>query len=136
MALAALLAGAAVGRAQQADEASNGRQPGNTAAATSSPATPASRGATNAPPGAKSSADAQAAATGLSTEQLKEARDEGYRPVTRGKATLYCRSELLVGTAFPIRTCYNVDRLKVVMEQERAQRMQLKQMHGSGTQGH
>lgn len=56
--------------------------------------------------------------------------------MTRGSATLYCKSEILVGSAFPIRTCYNAERLKVVMEQYQSQRMQMEQMHGSGTVTH
>lgn len=136
MAMAALLAAATVGRAQQAEQASKAQQSGKTAAAASLPAAAASKATASAPSAAKTSGDTQAAQAGLSDEQLKEARDEGYRPITRGTATLYCKSEILVGSAFPIRTCYNADRLKIVMQQEQAQRMQLQQMHSGGMQGH
>ena len=117
IAAAALLAAAAVGHAQQAQKPQQA-QKGAPTAATASPA---------ASPGDD---------PGLSAAQLREARDDGFKPVTRGKATLYCKSEILVGTAFPMHICYNADRLKVEMRQEEAERMQLRQMHSGGMQGH
>ena len=140
IATAALLAVVAVGHAQQAQQdrqAQKAPQATNaTAAAASSTATTASKATTDRPSADKSSDGAQAPDSGLSVELLREARDDGFKPVTRHNVTLYCKSEIIVGSAFPVHTCYNADRLKVVLEQYRAERMQLQQMHSSGMQGH
>ena len=135
IAAAMLLAGAAVGHAQQTQQAEKTPRAAGAATATSSTATAASKSPA-APSEAKSPTDTQGDDSGLSSAQLKEARDDGFKPVTRGKATLYCKSEVLVGTAFPMHICYNADRLKVEMQQEEAERMQLQQMHGGGMSCH
>lgn len=141
-AAAVLLVGAAVGYAQQAQQArpaEEAPQAASAAGATSSTATATPTAASKspaAPSAAKSPTDTQGDDSGLSSAQLKEARDDGFKPVTRGKATLYCKSEVLVGTAFPMHICYNADRLKVEMQQEEAERMQLQQMHSGGMSGH
>lgn len=96
-----LLAGAAVGQAQQAQKAP---QTASAAAAGLSTATAAFKATAGMPSAAKSTADTQAS-DGLTSDQLKEARDDGFKPVTRGKATLYCKSEIIVGSAFPMHTC-------------------------------
>ncbi len=127
--MAALLAGAAIGQAQDAQKAPQ-------AAATAASTTATGSTTSGAASATKSSSNTQASNAGLSAAQLKEARDDGFRPVTRGSATLYCKSEILVGSAFPMHICYNADRLKVVMQQQEAQRMQLQQMHGAGMAGH
>ncbi len=151
-----LLAGVVVGQAQQAQQTqqaqkvpaaastanatntNNAAGTANAANATSaaSAATSSAGSAAAAASGAKSSADAQDSDPGLTVAQLKEARDDGFKPVTRGSATLYCKSEIMIGSAFPMHICYNADRLKIVMQQQEAQRMQMEQMHGSGLQGH
>jgi hypothetical protein len=128
-----LLAAAAVGQAQQAQKSP---QAANAGAATSIVAATPVQKPTATPSAAKSSADTDASDSGLSAALLKEARDDGYRPVTRGKATLYCKSEILVGSSFPVRTYYNSNRLKIVLQQAQDQRMQLGQMHGTGVQTH
>lgn len=135
IAMAALLAGAAVGQAQQAQKKPLAVQVG-AAAISSTTTAAASKPAASAPSAAKASADTQTSDSGLPVEVLREARDDGYRPITRGKVTLYCKSEIIVGSAFPIRTCYNADRLKVVLHQDQEQRMQLEQIHNSGMQSH
>ena len=132
LATAVLLAGAAIGQAQQAQKTPQAA----TTATTSTPSTATAKTAAGAPSATKSSADSQASDSGLTEAQLKEARDDGFKPVTRGSATLYCKSEILVGSSFPMHICYNADRLKVVMQQQEAERMQLQQMHSGGMQGH
>jgi hypothetical protein len=111
--IAMLLAASAVSQAQQAPQASSA-----VAAASATPAV--SQKATVAgPAAAKSSTDTQTSDSGLSAALVKEARDDGFVPVKRHNLTVYCKSEVLVGTAFPIRTCYNADRLKLRLEQMR-----------------
>ena len=134
IAAAALLTVAAAGNAQQAQKAPQATNA--TAAAASSTATAASKATTDRASAEKSSDGAQASDSGLSVELLREARDDGFKPVTRHNVTLYCKSEIIVGSAFPVHTCYNADRLKVALEQYRSERMQLQQMHGGGLQGH
>lgn len=119
----ALLSAAAFTQAQQAKTTPR-------AAATATAA------ASSAAADAQKSAPATKVDGGLSPEVLHEARDEGFKPVTRHKVTLYCKSEIIVGSAFPIHTCYNEDQLKVVLQQHQTERMQLQQMHSGGLQIH
>src|SRR5512146_2768828 len=139
LATAVLLAAAAVGQAQQPEaqkaEARQATQPGAAASAAAN-GKAAGSSAAQSPASAQSSVAAQAPASGLSAELIKEARDDGFKPVTRHDVTLYCKSEIEVGSRFPIHTCYNEDRLKVVLQQYRAERMQLEQMHSGGMQAH
>ena len=130
--MAVLLAGAAVGHAQEAQQQKT-PQSANAAAATSAATPVAAKPAVDAP---KSSADTRSADSGLSSDLLKEARDDGFKPVKRGETTLYCKSEIIVGSSFPVHTCVDSDHLKLTLEQYRAQRMQLEQMHSGGLQGH
>jgi hypothetical protein len=103
--IAMLLAASAVSQAQQAPQASS--------------AVAAQKATVAGPAAAKSSTDTQTSDSGLSAALVKEARDDGFVPVKRHNLTVYCKSEVLVGTAFPIRTCYNADRLKLRLEQMR-----------------
>jgi type II secretory pathway pseudopilin PulG len=123
-------------QAQQAQQTQHSPQAAETPVAASSAAAPAGKPTAAAASPAKASSDTQAADSGLSVAQLKEARDDGYRPITRGSATLYCKSEIIVGSSFPVHTCYNADRLKAVLQQYQTERMQLQQMHNGGMQGH
>lgn len=118
----ALLSAAAFTQAQQAK---------TTPQATAATSAAASSAAGNAQKSAAAKAD-----SGLTPEILHEARDEGFKPVTRHKVTFYCKSEIIVGSAFPIHTCYNEDQLKVVLQQHQTERMQLQQMHSGGLQTH
>jgi hypothetical protein len=131
IAMAVLFAGAAIGHAQQAQQPQAA-----TSAAMSSSSAAAAKATTGAASATKSSVNTGASDSGPSEAQLKEARDDGFKPVTRGSATLYCKSEILVGSSFPMHICYNADRLKIVMQQQEAERMQLQQMHGGGLQTH
>lgn len=117
----ALLCAAALTQAQQAK---------------TSPQATATATATAAPAVAQKSAPAVKAEGGLTPEMLHEARDEGFKPVSRHKVTFYCKSEIIVGSAFPIHTCYNEDQLKVVLQQHQTERTQLQQMHSGGLQTH
>lgn len=120
--------------ASQARQDQKGSQAGSSAITDSSAAT-AAPGSPRAS-AAKSAGPAQPSDEGLSIEERREARDDGFTPMTRHNVTLYCKSEILVGSAFPIRTCYNSDRLKAVLHQYDTQRTQLQQIHNDGMQTH
>ena len=117
--------------ASQARQDQKGSQAGSSAITDSSAATGSPRASA-----AKSAGPAQPSEDGLSIEERREARDDGFTPMTRHNVTLYCKSEILVGSAFPIRTCYNSDRLKAVLHQYDTQRTQLQQIHNDGMQTH
>lgn len=123
----ALLSAAVFSQAQQSKTTSH---------ATAATATAKVTADASAHPAAQKSAAAVAVDVGLTPEMLREAQDEGLKPVTRHKVTFYCKSEIIVGSAFPIRTCYNEDQLKVVLQQHQTERMQLQQMHSGGLQTH
>lgn len=113
-----LLAGAVIGQAQQAQQTEKAPQAANAAAAASFTATAPGKATASAPSAAKSPADTQAADSGLSAQQLKRALDDGFKPVTQHNVTVYCKSEMLIGSSFPIRTCYKADRMKLLLERE------------------
>jgi hypothetical protein len=84
------------------------------AAATSPAPTATPAASTAAPQAASAAASATApadAAAALAAARDKRLRDRGYKPEKRHGETIYCRSEMVVGTRFPSKVCGTGDQL-------------------------
>lgn len=78
--------------------------------------------------GASSAAqENQAAPNGLSPHLLDMARNDGYRPVTRDGGTLFCRTQIPIGSNLPIKHCVNSARLRSEVLEEQQERLNLNQ---------
>ncbi len=68
-----------------------------------------------------------AAPAGVSEHLLEMARNDGYRPMTRGGETLFCRTQIPIGSNLPIRHCVNAARLRSEVLEEQQERLNLNQ---------
>jgi hypothetical protein len=52
----------------------------------------------------------------------------GFKPMKRGKFTLYCRKETVMGTRFPTQKCYDEDGIRQLVLSLREEREKIDQM--------
>ena len=94
--------------------------PAETAAATT--AAPAADNPTDANP-----ADAAASAVAKGDDD-DFALPPGFKPMKRGKFTLYCRKESVMGTRLPTQKCYDEDGIRQLVQLLREERERIDQM--------
>ncbi len=69
----------------------------------------------------------RAAPAGLSHPLLEMARNDGYRPMTRDGKTVFCRTQIPIGSNLPIKHCVNSVRLRFEVQEEQQERLNLGQ---------
>ena len=52
----------------------------------------------------------------------------GFKPMKRGKYTLYCRKETVMGTRLPAQKCYDEDGIRQLVQSLREEREKIDQM--------
>lgn len=128
-----------------AQQAAQGTKGGSQAAPADRPMTtsrqalrPPAQGKAEAQPvaPAKGSPPVSTAKTDPSAQLTKAARLAGFEPHTRHGVTLYCKSEVELGSAFPVKTCYDAIQMKIKLGQYQTERDQLRQARGLNPQGH
>ena len=96
-------------------------------AATKAPESAAAAPAARAAAPAEGNTSAAVAAERVSL--LQQAHAQGYRPVTQGGKTVYCKSEKVIGTRFEQRICateeqlVEIERKAIATQEEVGQRM-------------
>jgi hypothetical protein len=99
--------------------------PATPAANTEQAHSPAQASSQSAAPGATATPPADSAAA-FAAARDKRLRSAGYKPEVRKGETYYCRSEVLVGTRFPTKTCGTAEQLDQITtnDKEAAQQLQ------------
>ena len=104
--LTALILGASV--------VASAEEPGPAATPAAATTSPPQSAAAATPQSATSATSATApvdAAAAIAAARDKRLRDRGYKPEKRHGETIYCRSEMVVGTRFPSKVCGTGDQL-------------------------
>jgi hypothetical protein len=122
----ALLSLAGAAHAEQAANTSTSSAP------TSDTPMPAAPKAATLAPAAVKTATAAAKTEQPSPDVVKRAMDAGLKPmVTRG-GTLFCRTDITLGTRLPSRKCFNETQLQVLLDRRQTEQDQFMRMQAPG----
>lgn len=121
----------------QAQQAAPISKPAAHSAAPSAPASSQSAQKPAADTSANGSKSAQAVAPAQKTadpdaQLIKDARNAGFKPQVIRGTQMFCRTEVELGSSFPVRTCYDADQVKIKIHEYAEERSQLEQMREVG----
>jgi len=85
------------------------------------------------PPPAEPDAEVVASDTEKAETEKADVEDElrlplGFKPKQRGKFTVYCRKETVMGTRFPVETCYDEKSIREYLAAQRENQEKVDQM--------